>query len=54
EVNYINEALPGDNLILNRDISALNSNQLYIEGISEKNNKAVFKSQVEIQLKNNL
>lgn len=51
EINYINEALPGDILVLNKDISALNSNQLYIEGISEKHGKTVFKSQVEIELK---
>ena len=48
EINYINEALPGDIIVLYRDISALNSSQLYIEGISEKYNKTIFKSHVEI------
>lgn len=49
EVNYISEALPGDTLVLYRDISALNSNVVYIEGINEKDNKTVFKSQVIIE-----
>jgi acyl-ACP thioesterase len=49
EVNYINEALPGDTLILKRDISGLNANVVYIEGTNEKDNKTVFKSQIEIQ-----
>lgn len=49
EINYLNEVLPGDNIILNRDISALNSNLLYIEGKSENHNKIVFKSQIEIE-----
>lgn len=51
EINYINEALPGDIIVLNRDISALNSNLLYIEGVSEINNKILFKSQIEIESK---
>jgi len=49
EVSYVNEALPGDTIILYRDISALNSNLIYIEGINEKDNRVVFKSQVEIK-----
>ena len=48
EVNYTNEALPGDTIIFYKDVSALNSNLIYIEGINEKDNKIVFKSQVEI------
>jgi medium-chain acyl-[acyl-carrier-protein] hydrolase len=51
EINYISEALPGDIIVLYRDISALNSNLLYIEGISEKYNKIIFKSQVKIEPK---
>ncbi|WP_010250544.1 acyl-[acyl-carrier-protein] thioesterase [Acetivibrio cellulolyticus] len=51
EINYVNEALYGDSIILNKDISALNSNMLYIEGISEKNGKIIFKSQVEVGAK---
>lgn len=48
EINYISEALPGDTLMLCKDVSALNSNLVYIEGINEKSKKAVFKAQVEI------
>jgi acyl-ACP thioesterase len=49
EINYVNEALPGEIIAFNRDISALNSNLLYIEGFNEENNKTIFKSQVEIK-----
>ncbi len=48
EVSYINEALPGDGIILYRDISALDSNLVYIEGVNEKDGKVIFKSQVEV------
>lgn len=51
EVNYINEAFPGDTIILSKDISALNENNIYIEGVNEKDNKVVFRSLVEIQKK---
>jgi hypothetical protein len=51
EVNYINEALPGDSIILCKDTSALDSNMIYIEGINEKGNNVVFKSKVEIRAK---
>lgn len=48
EVNYINEALPGEALILRKDISGMNSNQIYIDGINEAGDKTVFKAQLEI------
>lgn len=48
EVNYIKEAFPGDTLVLFRDVSAMDSNKVYIEGINEADGKAVFKAQVEI------
>lgn len=51
EVSYINEALPGDTIILYKDMSYFNSNLLYIEGINEKDNKVVFKAQIEIRAK---
>jgi len=51
EINYINEALPGDSITLYRDVSALNSNLLYIEGTGEKLNKTIFKTQLEIEHK---
>lgn len=51
EVSYINEALPGNSISFYKDISALNSNLIYIEGVNEQDNKVVFKAQVEIEAK---
>ncbi len=48
QVSYVNEALPGDSIVFYRDISSLNSNLIYIEGISEKNDAVIFKAQAEI------
>lgn len=49
EVNYINEALPGETILLNKDISSLDSNQIYIEGTNEKDHKVIFRALVVIQ-----
>jgi medium-chain acyl-[acyl-carrier-protein] hydrolase len=48
EINYINEAIPGDIVVINKDISALNASLLYIEGIDEIKNHVIFRSQVEL------
>ncbi len=48
EVNYIKEAFPGDTLVMSRDISAMDSNRVYIEGVSEGDGKTVFRAQVEV------
>ena len=48
EIDYINEALPGDTLALYRDISALDSDMIYIEGVNEKDGNAAFKTRVRI------
>lgn len=48
EVNYIREAFPGDSLVMYRDVSALDSNMVYIEGTNETDGKPGFKAQVEI------
>lgn len=48
EVNYIKEAFPGDTLIMCRDVSAMDSNRVYIEGVSEGDGKTVFRAQVEV------
>jgi acyl-ACP thioesterase len=48
EVNYINEAMPGETLVLYRDISAIDSNKIYIEGVNDNGDKTAFKTQVEI------
>jgi medium-chain acyl-[acyl-carrier-protein] hydrolase len=49
EVNYINEALPGDTLIIMKDISRLHEDLVVVEGIRESDNKVVFRSQVVIK-----
>jgi acyl-ACP thioesterase len=49
EVNYVNEALPGDTITLYKDTSAVGSNLIYIEGVNEKEGKVVFKSQLELE-----
>jgi len=51
EVNFINEALPGDVLILYKDTSQLSESIIYIEGINESNKISVFKAKVEVQLR---
>lgn len=48
EVDFMNEALPGDNIVLYKDTSALNANQVYIEGVNEKDQRIVFKAQSKI------
>ncbi len=49
EVNYMNEALPGEILVLRTDISAADANLIYIDGIDESGGKTVFKAQLEIR-----
>lgn len=48
EVNYMNEALPGETLVLRTDTSAADSNLIYIDGIKEADEKTVFKAQLGI------
>lgn len=47
EINYSNEALPGDTIVLYKDLFQIGSNTIYIEGINEKDDKLIFKSQVK-------
>ncbi len=47
EVNYSNEALPGNTIVLCKDLSEIDSNCIYIEGINGKDDKLIFKSQVK-------
>lgn len=49
EVDYLNEALPGDSLVLYKNMSALDSNVVYIEGIREKDKKTSFKAHLVIE-----
>lgn len=48
EVNYINEAMPGEELVLYKDVSAVDANMIYIEGMNASGDKTVFKAQVQI------
>ncbi len=48
EVNFINEALPNETLVLNRDLSRFAQNIIYIEGNNENDGKIIFKALLEI------
>jgi len=54
EVDYVHEALPGETIELYTDMSESGQNIIYIEGINEKTNMTVFKSQIEIKNYNNI
>ena len=47
QINYIREAMPGDNIAIYTDISDLNSNIVYIGGI-EESGAPIFNTVVEI------
>jgi acyl-ACP thioesterase len=49
EINYINEALSENTIVIFKDLSAVSSGLIYFEGINEKDNKAIFKAQIEIE-----
>ncbi|GGA66572.1 acyl-[acyl-carrier-protein] thioesterase [Ornithinibacillus halotolerans] len=48
EVNYLNEALPGDTLVLKKSID---SNLVFVEGYREADHKVVFRAKVNIERK---
>lgn len=49
EVNFIHETLPGEQLVMYKDISKITENCIYIEGINKKDQKAAFKTRVVIE-----
>jgi acyl-ACP thioesterase len=49
EIDYVHEALPGDSITLYTDLSRVNENIIYIEGINDETKINIFKSQIEIQ-----
>lgn len=49
EVNYLNEVMPGNTLIIKKDISMMEEHLILIEGIREEDGKSVFRSQIKIQ-----
>lgn len=50
EVNFTNEAIAGDTIVLYKDTSP-ETNQIYIEGVHEKDRRVVFKAKAEISAK---
>lgn len=48
QINYISESLPGDTIVLYRDVDPSNPMKIYIEGIDEKDGKTIFKSLLNI------
>lgn len=45
EVNYLQEALPGETLILKKDVSQLSERTVFVEGIKETDGKTAFRAQ---------
>ncbi len=52
ELSYVSEALPGEGVVLYRDISAAGEGVIYIEGQKEKDNAILFTAQVTIAPRN--
>lgn len=50
EVNFMNEAIAGDTIVLYKDTS-LDTNQVYIEAVNGKDKRIVFKAKAEIGMK---
>lgn len=50
EVNFINEAMAGDAIMLYKDTSS-DTNQVYIEGVNEQDQRIVFKAKAEVVTK---
>src|SRR5690606_39729922 len=44
EVNYLQEAFPGETLILQKDISQLEERIVFVEGIKEADGKTAFRA----------
>lgn len=45
QVDYLNEALPGDTIIFHKHVSL---NNVYVEGVNESNNNIIFRSSIDI------
>jgi len=48
QVNYINEALAGDTIVLYKDSSSLDNGKIYIEGLNEQDNKIIFNAGINV------
>lgn len=51
DLNFNQEALPGDSITLYKDTSGLDENLIYIEGVNQKDNSLVFKSLITLDKK---
>jgi acyl-ACP thioesterase len=51
DIQYLNETLPGETIVLKKDISAANKAMIYIEGSDEEDVKTYFRAKVEIAQK---
>ncbi len=49
QVNYISEAMPGDYIVFNKDISELEAGTVYVEGINEAGTKTYFKACITLK-----
>lgn len=49
EVNYSNEALPGETVTLYKDISRLDQGLVYVEGVNAEGDKLIFKAKMGIE-----
>lgn len=49
QVNYINEAFAGDTIALYKDISQLESGNIYVEGVNEEQEKVYFKACITLR-----
>ena len=50
EVSFINEALPGDTIVLYQESPPQSPELRYIEGINQQDQRVIFRSQLEIQV----
>lgn len=50
EINYVNEAVPGDILTLKKDISALEDGELYLQGEKTIDSSPVFRARVKVRM----
>lgn len=48
EFNYVHEALPGDTIILYKDLTALTDGLVYVEGVNEGDQRIAFQARMEV------
>jgi medium-chain acyl-[acyl-carrier-protein] hydrolase len=48
EINFVNEALPGETILMRREATPNRGNSLYIEGTNDDTQQVVFRAQLQI------